>query len=169
MSKPFDPAILQPGDAVLYFHHSLIGWLIALKTWTKVAHVEIYRGAGVCNGGRVSYSSRFQSGVNAYPLRLDGVAAVVRPTQPLDLLAADAWFEAHARGQPYDWLGLLCFTLARRRGENHKMFCSEMATHYYRTAGLEPFNPRWPADRVPPSFFLVSPAFETIWTDRDWF
>jgi hypothetical protein len=163
MPRSFDPAILQPGDAILYFRHSFLGWLIALKTWTKVAHVEIYRGDGV------TYSSRFQSGVNAYPLRLDGVAAVVRPKRPLDLLIADAWFEAHARGQPYDWLGLLCFTLARRRGEGKKMFCSELATHYYSAAGLEPFNPRWPADRVPPSFFLVSPAFHIIWSDRDWF
>jgi hypothetical protein len=163
MSEPFNPAILHPGDAILYFSHDFGSWLIAIKTWTKVAHVEIYR------GNRISYSSRLESGVNAYPLRLDGVAAVMRPKQPLDLLAADAWFEANARGHPYDWLGLLCFTLARREGEKHEYFCSELATHYYRAAGLEPFNPRWPAVRVPPSFFLVSPVFEAIWTDRDWF
>jgi hypothetical protein len=102
-------------------------------------------------------------------LRLDGVAAVMRPKQPLDLTAAGHWFEASARGQPYDWLALLCFTLARRRGEKSKMFCSEFATRFYRAAGFAPFNPHWPADRVPPSFFLVSPAFEVIWTDRNWF
>jgi hypothetical protein len=163
MSEPFNPAILHPGDAILYFSHDFGSWLIALKTWTKVAHVEIYR------GNQVSYSSRCQTGVNAYPLRLDGVAAVRRPKQPLDLLAADAWFETNARGQPYDWRGLLCFALARRGGERHKMFCSEMATHYYRAAGFAPFDPRWPAVRVPPSFFLVSREFETIWSDHDWF
>lgn len=163
MSRPFDPAILQPGDAVLYFRHSFFDWIIALKTWTKVAHVEIYR------GGQRSYASRNGTGVDVYPLRLDGVAAIVRPKQPLDWLSADIWFEANARGQPYDWRGLLCFLLARRRGERSKMFCSEFATRFYHAAGFTPFNPRWPADRVPPSFFLVSPTFETIWTDRDWF
>jgi hypothetical protein len=163
MSEAFNPAMLQPGDAILYFRHDFFDWIIALKTWTKVAHVEIYRGE------QTSYASRNGIGVNAYPLRLDGVAAVMRPKQPLDLTAAGHWFEAHARGQPYDWMALLCFTLARRRGEKSKMFCSEFATRFYRAAGLAPFNPRWPADRVPPSFFLVSPAFEVIWTDRNWF
>jgi hypothetical protein len=85
MSEPFNPAILQPGDAILYFGHDLGSWLIALKTWTKVAHVEIYR------GNQISYSSRLESGVNAYPLRLDGIDAVMRPKRPLDLLAADKW------------------------------------------------------------------------------
>jgi hypothetical protein len=47
-------------------------------------------------------------------MRLDGVAAVMRPKQPLDFLAADKWFEANAKGKPYDWLGLLCFALASR-------------------------------------------------------
>jgi len=163
MSEPFTPAILQPGDSILYFSHDFGSWLIALKTWTKVAHIEIYR------GNQISYSSRLESGVNAYPLRLDGVAAVMRPKKPLDFFAADAWFEANAKGHPYDWRGLLCFALASRGGEKHSYFCSEFGTHYYRAAGLEPFNPRWPAVRVPPSFFLVSPAFEKIWTDRDWF
>jgi len=163
MSEPFNPQILRPGDALLYYSHDFGSFLIALKTWTKVAHVEIYR------GDQTSLASRIESGANIYPLRLDGVAAVMRPKQPLDFQSADAWFEAKARGQHYDWLGLLCFLLARREGEKHKFFCSELATHYYRTAGIAPFNPRWPAVRVPPSFFLASPAFDAIWSDADWF
>jgi hypothetical protein len=163
MPEAFHPSILQPGDAILYFRRDLIDWLIALKTWTKVAHVEIYR------SGQTSYASRNGIGVNAYPLRLDSVAAVLRPKRPLDWPAADLWFEHHARGQPYDWPGLLCFTLARRRGEKGAMFCSEFATRFYRAAGFAIFDPRWPAVRVPPSFFLVSPAFETVWTDGDLF
>ena len=163
MSEPFNPAILHPGDAILYYGHDFGSFLIALKTWTKVAHIEIYR------GDQRSLASRIESGVNAYPLRLGGVAAVMRPKQPLDFQSADAWFETKARGHGYDWLGLLCFMLAGREGEKHKFFCSELATHYYRAAGLEPFNPRWPAVRVPPSFFLASPGFDAVWTDHDWF
>lgn len=60
MSEPFNPVILQPGDAILYFRHDFGSWLIALKTWTKVAHVEIYR------GDQIGYSSRCETGVNAY-------------------------------------------------------------------------------------------------------
>jgi hypothetical protein len=115
----------------------------------------------------MSYASRNGIGVNAYPLRHDGVAAVVRPQEPLDFEEADSWFTATARGEGYDWLGLLCFTLAVKRGARDTMFCSEFATRFYRRAGLEPFNPRWPADRVPPCFFLVSPAFRTVWSDGD--
>lgn len=163
MPAAFDPSILRPGDAILYFRRDFVSWIVALKTWTKVAHVEIYRGE------QISLSSRTESGVNSYPLRMGGVAAVMRPKLPLDWLSADIWFESIARGQPYDWLGLLCFELFARRGERSKMFCSEFATRFYRAAGLEPFNSRWPAVRVPPSFFLVSPVFETVWTDKDWF
>ena len=163
MPEPFNPAILQPGDAILYFKNSFFGWMIALKTWTKVAHVEIYR------GNNTSFASRDGLGVDQYRLRLDGVAAILRPKTSLDFATADLWFQSYAKGQPYDWLGLLCFTLTRRRGEKNKMFCSEFATRYYRKAGLVPFNPQWHADRVPPSFFLVSPAFYVLWTDGNLF
>ena len=59
MPRPFDPTILEPGDAILYFRRDLLGCLITLKTWTRVAHIEIYR------GNQISYSSRCESGVNA--------------------------------------------------------------------------------------------------------
>jgi len=157
MLHGFHPEILLPGDCLGYYQLDPIDWIIALKTWTRVAHVEIYAGGGL------SVASRNGIGVNKYPLRQTGVCFVRRPIGRLDRDAAAAWFENTARWQKYDWLGLLCFTLAARRGSPNRMFCSEFATRWYRAAHLVPFDPAWDADRVPPSFFLVSPAFETVW------
>ncbi len=163
MSLPFYKSVLIPGDCLLYFSHSLVDWAIALKSWTKTAHVEIYSGQGL------SVASRNGIGVNKYPLRVSGICAVRRPVGKIDLDSANAWFEASARWQKYDWKGLLCFTLAVKQGAADKMFCSEFATRYYRHAAMQAFDPDWDADRVPPSFFLVSPLFETVWQDGELF
>jgi len=39
---------LQPGDLLLYPPTSLMGWLIAWKTWSRppISHVEVYLGNG---------------------------------------------------------------------------------------------------------------------------
>jgi len=157
VDKNFHTAMLLPGDALLYFSGDLFDWIVAVKTWTCVAHVEIYAGQGL------SVASRNGRGVNRYPLRQAGICCVRRPVGHLDREAAREWFERKARGQRYDWLGLLCFTLAVRRGSRRRMFCSEFATRWYRAAGHVPFDSEWDADKVPPSFFLASPNFETVW------
>jgi len=163
MSEPFTPAILQPGDAILYFSHDFGSWLIALKTWTKVAHIE-FTGAI-----KSAIPAASESGVNAYPLRLDGVAAVMRPKSRLISSRLTLGLKPTRRATPMTGVAFFALRSPAGEGRSTPIFCSEFGTHYYRAAGLEPFNPRWPAVRVPPSFFLVSPAFEKIWTDRDWF
>ena len=35
---------LQPGDCLGYFSRDIIDYAIAFKTWTRLAHVEIYEG-----------------------------------------------------------------------------------------------------------------------------
>lgn len=156
--KLFSKSVLQPGDTLLYFTRDLVDYAIALKTWTWVAHVEWYRGSGV------SYASRNGIGVNKYLLRTTGVAAVLRPKILLNFTAIDAWF-ATVQGEKYDWKGLLCFTLAVRQGSQNKMFCSEFWTRLQRQGGNMPFAPDWDADRVPPSFMLVTPSHDLIWQD----
>jgi len=138
----------------------LIDYAIALKSWTYVAHVELYRGEGW------SYASRNGIGVNKYLLRTTDVAAVLRCRTPLNLEAIDRYFET-VKGQKYDWLGLLCFTLAVKQGSPNKQFCSELWTNLQRAGFNEPFNSNWSADRTPPSFMLVTPTHETIWSDGD--
>lgn len=149
---------LRVGDCLIYFTPSLFGWLTAIKTWSKVSHCEVYAGQGM------SLASRNGIGVNRYPYRSDGLVCVRRPIGVLDIESANNWFEAEARFQRYDWLGLFCFTLAAKHGHPRKMFCSEFATRWYRHASIQPFDPDWDADRVSPSMFLQTPVFETVWT-----
>lgn len=163
MALPFNKSLLRAGDTMLYFSRSAVDWAIALKTWTRVAHVEIYDGEGM------SVASRNGLGVNRYPVRWLDLAAVRRPKFNPDLVSAERWFSLTARGQKYDWLGLLCFTLAVRQGSPDRMFCSEFWTRWMRKAGCEPFNPAWDADRTPPAFCYVSGALETIWEDGNLF
>jgi hypothetical protein len=148
---------LEPGDALLYRPNSVAGWIIAVKTWSPVCHVEIY------TGGEMSVASRDGRGVNRYPLRWKQLAAVLRPAERFLLPAAEVWFEKRARGQKYDWLGLLCFTLAVKRGSPDRMFCSEFATRFYRQGGFQVVHRRWDADKVAPGSLLMSPAFEWVW------
>jgi len=153
---------LRPGDCLGYFSGGIFDITTAIKTWCWLAHVEIYAGAGM------SVASRNGEGVNRYKLRTDGLAVIRRPIGILDLEAAHYWFENTARGQKYDWKGLLCFTLAVKQGSLDCMFCSEFMTRWYRRANFQPFDPDWDADKVPPSFCLVSGCFETIWRKPGW-
>lgn len=152
---------LLAGDCLLYRGNSLFDWLIYLKTWTFVCHVEVYQGGGL------SVASRNGVGVNLYPLRTEGLAYVLRPKAvygPFDNVAANAWFYTKAQGQGYDWKGLLCFTLAVKQGSPNKMFCSEFATRYYRAGRFNPFAPDYDADRISPGQFLQSPSFDTVYS-----
>ena len=162
MSAQPDWSDLRSGDALGYFTRDPIDVGIAIKTWCRLSHVEVY------SGGGLSVASRNGIGVNRYQLRKDGLAIIRRPLQPLDLAAANHWFETTARGQKYDWIGLLCFTLAVKQGSPRRMFCSEFMTRFYRRAQFQPFDHEWDADKVPPSFILVSPEFETIWKSPGW-
>jgi len=156
MSK-LDPKELKQGDCLLYFENSLVDWIIAVKTYTRIGHIEIYSGANL------SVASRNGIGVNRYQLRLDGLMAVRRPKGMVDYQAAEKWFCDEARGQRYDFKGLLCFTLAVKKGSPHEMYCSEFALNWYRHAGFEPFNPQQNPDKTPPSLFWVSSEFDTVW------
>lgn len=114
----------------------------------------------------MSVASRNGLGVNLYPFRRDGLAYVLRPLEtygPLSVDNAQSWFFRKAQGQSYDWLGLMCFTLAVKQGSPDKMFCSEFAARWYRAGGLRPFAEDYDADLIAPAQFLQSPAFEPVW------
>lgn len=148
---------LLPGDALLYSPTGLWGYLIALKTWLgKISHIEVYAGDGE------SWASRDGKGVQLYPLRIDHVATVLRPTQPLDLLAMDQWFET-VKGQAYDWGGLMRFLYwgSVGSGNNNKQFCSEFAVRIFRAGGMDPFN-GVDADAIAPATFLLSSCFTRV-------
>lgn len=144
---------LKPGDVLLYTGTGFFSWVIRVKTWSTISHCEIYDGHGY------SLASRDGQGVDRYPLRREGLTAVMRPKDPLDLRTGHRWFEEEARGQGYDWLGLLAFTSARWQGKNNgKMFCSEFLVRFLRWCGVDPF-PDADADAIAPGQFRTSPEF----------
>lgn len=165
--KPND---LIPGDCLLYrrtpFAKSKLGWffglVINIKTWSRFSHVEIYAGNGK------SFASRDGVGVGLYSYRADELAEVRRPSAlRYDHLKAVKWFDT-VNGQKYDFMGLLCFTLAVMQGAKDKMFCSEYAVRHYRSAGLEVLNPDDDADKAAPAQLhqVAPPILTTVWTDQ---
>lgn len=144
---------LRPGDVLLYKPVGLYGWLIRLKTWHPVAHVEVFRGDGM------AMASRNKIGVGRYPVRLTELVYVLRPNQPLDLAAADRWF-ATVIGAPYGWGDLAAFL-----GLNldvRGMVCSPFATDYLRAATMRIFNYE-PSRFIAPFQFLLDPAFDCVY------
>ena len=153
-----NPDSLKPGDCLLYAGKSPIDRVIQVKTWSRYSHVEIYVGDGM------SVASRNGIGVNCYTTRLGDLAAVRRPGYLLNLDAARVWHKTVA-GQKYDWLGILCFTLAVRQGSPDRQFCSEYARNFYRAGGWDLFNPAVSSDTVAPAQLWQTPLLTTIWED----
>jgi hypothetical protein len=151
------PIPLLPGDTLVYGPKDLFGLITCVKTWSGACHVEIYA------GNDLSFASRNGIGVNRYPLRLEQLIAVRRPRNPIHFEMGEAWFKTHAQGQKYDWLGLLCFTLAVKQGARNKMFCSEFWKRFYPHCGLDVMAPDWHADKTAPAQCLQTPALETVW------
>ena len=150
---------LLPGDCLLYWRADLVDWIIRCKTWTKCAHVEVYRGEGM------SYASRNGIGVNIYPVRWDGLVAIRRPDLRFGTVntgAAASWFSG-VQGQGYDWIGLCSFYIASVQGSPKKMFCSEFATRLYRAYGFAAIACDYDADLVAPAQFEQTPALKTVW------
>lgn len=146
---------LQRGDCLLYNSSDLIDLAIRVKTWSPVAHCEAYVGSGL------SVASRNGIGVGCYQFRRDGLRYVLRPRGAFVMESAMTWFKG-VRGQAYDWLGLLCFTLAVKQGSHNKQFCSEFLKRWYEAGGFFPLHRSWDADKTAPGNFLMSPNFDWI-------
>lgn len=146
---------LEPGDVLLYSGGGLAGWLIKLKTWSDVSHVELYVG-----GGR-AFASRDGIGVRTFDARAAGLYAVLRPVVPVNLEAAAA-FHATCTGQGYDWIGLLRFVRIGKESKG-RQFCSEYVTRLLRAGGVHAFGPGYDADLVSPGMFLSSPVLVPVW------
>ena len=155
----FNPDTLVPGDCLLYQGSSLFSWLIRVKTWSYISHVEVFI------GNERALASRDGEGVSNYHLRLEGLVEVLRPTDAFDLDAGIAWYGT-VKGRPYDWRQLFTFLKAgRRQLENEEaFFCSEFANAFYRKCGLFAFSRTYPSTAVAPGMFRASPHFEVVWT-----
>jgi len=147
---------LQPGDILLY-GGGLIGWLIELRTWSDVSHVEIYIGNGR------SLASRAH-GPREYPMNIMGLRRVIRPVAPFVLSGGLAWFEDIASRLPYGYFDLARFYLINvpTRG----LICSEFADLFFRKCLLPLFNPKYPEGAVcPRDYETLSPLLaKQIWS-----
>jgi hypothetical protein len=147
---------LRPGDLLLYAPSDPIDWVVAIKTWHRYSHCEVFDKPGD------SLASRNGIGVDRYDFRKSNLSRILRPPASYNHRKATEWFDT-VRGQGYDWAGLLCFTLAVKQGSPTKQFCSEFACNLYRAGGFEPFELDVSADTVAPCTFIYSGAMTTIW------
>jgi len=149
--------IVQPADALLYSGSGLIGWVIRIKTFSPVNHIEVY----VADGQAVSARAQ---GSGLFEVATDDLYEIWRPMvkTPINLTAAMAWFMEKANGQRYDLWGLLRFFQLGKPSLD-KQFCSELATRWYRAGGFQPFSEQIDADKVAPGTFRYSPHLRRVW------
>ena len=147
------------GDALIYMPDlwNPVDWIIAHKTWMNTCHIEVYLGNDRTVAARLS-------GVAVYNLQKDWkLGGVLMPVAAFDLNRAMSWFFSKANGQGYDLLGLFGFYQTHFHGNPRRMFCSELATRFYRAGGFEPFNAECDADRISPAQFCQTNAFQFRW------
>lgn len=161
MNPGLPPTILpsiRPGDLLLYRRTGFFSWLIRVKTWSQISHVETYLGDGI------THAAREKAGVGRFPISFDGLVKVRRPLQRFDLKLA--WlYVLLTEGQKYDWFGLMrFFTIGK--GNQTKQFCSENATRLARCGKVEPFSSETDADAVSPSMLDHTPAYKTIFNHQ---
>lgn len=162
-NSPLAPVdYIEPGDCLLYSGRGPFSWLIKGKTFSRVSHVEVALGSGR------AVSSRDGIGVDNFPLRLDGLVEILKPTEPFDLTAALQWY-GQQRGKPYDWRQLFTgfgFFMAGRKTleDETAFFCSEFCAAFYRHGGLHAFAAHYPTSVVTPGMFRSSPHFRIVWS-----
>ncbi len=159
------PAIIpafEPGDLLGYADPSFVDFNIELFTAGPLAHVEIYVGHGL------SFASRNGIGVNLYPMRQDGLSALLRPNKELlDFDSAAAWVET-VRGESYDFWGLLSAAIPGIVEQPKHLFCSAAATLWYRNATWDAAHPECPAVKITPVDFLKFAGFQHLLSPPGW-
>lgn len=158
------PEELQPGDILLYSPTDWIGWIIAVKTWTALSHVECYLGNGKVFAAR-------PEGVRIFKERIDTSLRYVRrpvlgPGQQFDLAGAMASV-SDMMGKDYQESGLFRFYKPWHTRHQATRICSSAATVWLRGGGCEPFNPTVTADDVAPSMLLQTNDLLTVWERLD--
>lgn len=152
---------LEPGDVLLYASRGFWAWVIRVKTWSPVSHVELVaREPGT--GHLVALASRDGQGVATYrPIRVEHLFAVLRPRDLINWTGVWAYHNRHA-GDAYDWWGLLRFVRVGKPSDA-KAFCSEYVTRLLWAGGVYPFARKYDADLVSPGMFLSSPVLDEVW------
>ena len=144
-TAPLNLPPLAPGDLLGFSRTGLFDSIIKVKTWSHWTHIEVYA------GGDFTVASRNGKGVAKYPADLSGLYCVLRPKLAFDFDAAMLEFYRTMNGKPYGWLALFSFCLIDIH--DNGIFCSELATLFYRAGGFEPFKIDRPAEKCAPMNF----------------
>lgn len=149
---------LKPGDIFLYGGHDLFSHVTMLITWSRAVHVEVYW------EGAYSLASRNGEGVNRYPIRSQGLIAILRPRGELNIAAGRQWWWQKANRRPYGWLDLLQFINIRIRTKG--LICSEFAALLFDHLECPLFRPGYDRGAVAPAQFLQTVALDLIWSKK---
>lgn len=144
--QPIAASQLEPGDVLLYRPVGIFGLAIAVKTWHRIAHIEIYVGNGQ------SVASRDGLGTGVYPLRLSQLAVVCRPLVPLDVTGALDRFKQKPH-RPYGWLDLVQFIGVDV--DSGGIVCSPFGDEFIRDEGLIDFLNCEEKAKVAPFEFML--------------
>lgn len=155
-------SLILPGDILLYDRDGLMNALIRFKRGEKYSHTAI-----ASKPGYLIEAVQGQK-LDEKPFRWDGLKAVYRHVEEIDFEAGYEWFTREARGQAYDWLGLLSFAWAKFQGrQNDKMFCSEFVCRFFKKIGKALFSDATDCDAVSPGLIPYSPFVKPIWISPD--
>ncbi len=145
----------MPGDILIYTGWSFFDLLIRIKTGSFACHCERYQGGGF------SLASRNGKGVSKYPLRLMGLAYVLRPSCKPDFDKGLVWFYAKANGKPYGWLDLLEFVCLKILSPG--LICSEFMAMLFDAEGCPLFAGHWDRGAISPRDFLIVGGLDMIY------
>lgn len=139
-----------------------MGWIIAIKTWTLLSHVECYEGRGRVIAARLE-------GVNVYEQRIDKYLSFVRRPvmdgRQFDVSGAWAAVQKYI-GTPYDIGAFEGFINPWCKHRHASRVCSTIAAMWLRGGGCEPFNPDMSANDASPAQFWQTPMLSTIWSRK---
>lgn len=162
---------LQPLDVCLYFTNCFVDWVIAIKTYCMIGHVEVVWTKSNAIATAWDVVAARSKGVAQYPFRRAGLKRILRHRSPINFPAAQAWFKENAEGKKYNWAALAGFDWPGdqqlplwEKWEKGRWFCSELGCDLLRAAGCRPFADGWPSIKVPPALFVTSPNLDLIWS-----
>jgi len=151
---------LLPGDVLFYSPSELVGLLIAIKTWTWLAHVEsVWRDDDVV-AARIN-------GVNIYSARVDKHLVCIRRPHSFNVKNGHEAIRPFL-GTPYEISALERFFNPWSKHRKASRICSSIVTLYLRGGGIEPFNSRVDADEIAPAQLWQTGVLETIWIKDGW-
>jgi hypothetical protein len=159
MRPILDPALLRPGDIVVYRPFELLGWAISLRTGHRWSHVEVVEVPGVS-----TLTARADRGVNRYRWDWPKPGIALRPPSGFSWSDALAYFQK-VKGQPYAFWALLSFATPDPVTLVGQQFCSQFAANFYAAGGVPLFED-FPAGLVPPHYFVTrAEGFSVVWSD----